>query len=382
MVLRFYLLYVREKKNFSDNCRSSFLCRGSEILSLSRTECITRGSSVRPGGRSRLWSSAVKWPNLVVLSAADSGEASPGSRKGFGSPKKVVKPAPKKGGSSKRYQEEKGVVLNNAARTADREGATQLSKVIDVMDKKVSGHKVSQLHVDPDEAKKGKVDFVRVQTWGEDEESGKLENLRVKTSDKMSGPFYEKLRAVFQALTDVIARIKKERCGDEGAVALGGAARAVSLFAEDLGLDRCTALNADINSFQESLNGRGHSSGAFTVSTQAASYSKYIRQLGSSSLEYGTKARDACLKLLAHVFTNYVSHLTTGTRIGAKAMDNIVEGKDPLKIFIQTINSAGRCLGSDEDHEQVMDELPKAMQRTSLLLSVLAVEEQAVEVNE
>ncbi|KAL3685060.1 hypothetical protein R1sor_003082 [Riccia sorocarpa] len=394
---------------------SSSLCRGSEIPSLSWTECVTRGSSVRPGGRSRLWSSDVKWPNLgVVQSAADSGEATPGSRKGFGSPKKAVKPDPKKGGSSKRYQEEKGVVvLNNAARTADREGATQLSKVIDVMDK------------------------------GEDEESGKLENLRVKSfspavtsSDNMSGPFYEKLvnrlqlleskgeiavaqakplpsfdrwvfggerylqflvdqRAVFQALRDVIARIKKEGCGDEGAVALGGAARAVSLFAEDLGLDRCTALNADINSFAESLNGRGHSLGAFAVSTQAASYSKYIRQLGSSSLEYGTKARDACLKLLAHVFTNYVSHLTTGMRIGAKAMDNIVvlrqtnavsfyrdyalEGKDPLKLFIQTINSAGRCLGSDEDHEQVMDELPKAMQRTSLLLSVLAVEEQAVE---
>ncbi|KAL3695927.1 hypothetical protein R1sor_010003 [Riccia sorocarpa] len=106
---------------------SSSLCRGSEIPSLSWTECVTRGSSVRPGGRNRLWSSAVKWPNLVLLSAADSGEASPGSRKGFGSPKK--------GGSSKRYQEEKGVVLNNAARTGDREGATQLSKVIDVMDK-------------------------------------------------------------------------------------------------------------------------------------------------------------------------------------------------------------------------------------------------------
>ncbi|KAL3688541.1 hypothetical protein R1sor_014850 [Riccia sorocarpa] len=177
----------------------------------------------------------------------------------------------------------KGVVLNNAARTADREGAAQLSKVIDVMDKKVSGYKVSQLHVDPDEAKKGKVGFVRVQTWGEHDEFGKLENLRVKSFspavtsfDKMSGPFYKKLvnrlqlleskaiipftreiavaqakplpsfdrwvfggerylqflvhqRAVFQALRDVIARIKKEGCRDEGAVALGGAARSVSL---------------------------------------------------------------------------------------------------------------------------------------------------------
>ncbi|KAL2620636.1 hypothetical protein R1flu_000841 [Riccia fluitans] len=416
--------------------RNYLVGKGNEFRSVSWTECDACGTRVRPGGTRWPWSSGLRWPNLVLASAADNGEA---ARKGFGIPKKGVKPVVKKGGSSKGDQQQKGVLLNNAARTADREGSAQLSKVIDVVDKKVS-----RLCVDPDEAKKGKVDFVRVQTWGEDEESGKLENLRVKSfspavtsSAETSAPFYVKLvnrlqlleskgeiavaqvkplpsfdrwvfgdkryvqflvdqRAVFQALRDVIARIRKERCGsgDE----LGGAARAVSLFAENLGLDRCKALDADISSLAESLNSRGHSLESITTSTQSASYAKYLRQLGSSSLGNDEKAKDACLKLLAHVFTNYVSHLTTGMRIGAKAMDNIVllrqtngvsfyrdyqlEGKEPLQLFIQTMNSAGLCVSCDDDHEQIMEELPKAMQRTSVLLSVLAVEEQALVVSE
>ncbi|KAL2620825.1 hypothetical protein R1flu_001030 [Riccia fluitans] len=278
---------------------------------------------VRPGGTRWPWSSGLRWPNLVLASAADNGEA---AGKGFGIPKKGMKPAVKKGGSSKGDEQQKGVLLNNAARTADREGSAQLSKVIDVVDKKVS-----RLRVDPDEAKKGKLL----------ESKGEIAVAQVKPL-----PSFDRWRC---------------GSGDEEAIALGGAARA--------------ALDADITS-----------------------YAKYLRQLGSSSLGNDGKAKDACLKLLAHVFTNYVSHLTTGMRIGAKAMDNIVllrqtngvsfyrdyqlEGKEPLQLFIQTMNSAGLCVSCDDDHEQVMEELPKAMQRTSVLLSVLAVEEQALVVSE
>ncbi|BBN15502.1 hypothetical protein MPTK1_6g20090 [Marchantia polymorpha subsp. ruderalis] len=417
--------------------------RGSDICSVSWARCWCSGGGLSPSFR--VAGERVGWPRLVACAGAEgAGDSTPAAKKGFGSPRKVVKQGVKKSGSSRGNPQEKGVLLNNADRTADREGSSHLSKVIDVVDKKASGHRVSRLHIDPNEAKKGKVDFVRVQTWGEDEESGKLENLKVKSfspavtsSSKKSGPFYEKLvnrlqlleskgemsvaqakplpsfdrwvfgeerymqflmdqRAVFQALRDVIASIHSERCGSvavlEDGLALGGATKAVSLFAEDLGLDRCKALDLDISFFTELLTARGEQFAEFpTPTTQAVGYAKYIRQLGASSLEKSDKAKDACLKFLAHVFSVYVSHLTTGMRIGAKAMDNIailrqanavsfyrdypLEGKDPLKLFIQTINSAGLCILSEEDHEQVMEELPKAMQRTSLLLSVLAVEE-------
>jgi hypothetical protein len=56
--------------------------------------------------------------------------------------------------------------------------------------------------IDPSEAKLGKVDFVRVQSWGVDgEESPKLEDLKIKSfapaatsvQNNSHGPFYEKL---------------------------------------------------------------------------------------------------------------------------------------------------------------------------------------------
>ncbi|KAL2620633.1 hypothetical protein R1flu_000838 [Riccia fluitans] len=367
--------------------RNYLVGKGNEFRSVSWTECDTCGTRVRPGGARWPWSSGLRWPNLVLASAADNGEA---ARKGFGIPKKGVKPAVKKGGSSKGDEQQKGVLLNNAARTADREGSAQLSKVIDVVDKKVS-----RLRVDPDEAKKGKGDFVRVQTWGEDEESGKLENLKVKSfspavtsSAETSAPFYEKLVNRLQLLESkgeiAVAQVKPLPSFDRWVF---GEKRQVQFLVDQ-------ALDADISSLAESLDSRGHSLESITTSTQSASYAKYLRQLGSSSLGNDEKAKDACLKLLAHVFTNYVSHLTTGMRIGAKAMDNIVllrqtngvsfyrdyqlEGKEPLQLFIQTMNSSGLCVSCDDDHEQVMEELPKAMQRTSVLLSVLAVEEEAL----
>lgn len=77
-------------------------------------------------------------------------------------------------------------------------------------------------------------------------------------------------------------------------------------------------------------------------------------------------------------------------RIGAKAVDSmpsLMEGNaisfyrdyqqqvdDPLKVFMTAINKAGDFINSEDDREQVMSELPKAIQKTSLLLAVLAVD--------
>eukprot|EP01018_Ginkgo_biloba_P002854 Gb_14732 [translate_table: standard] len=50
------------------------------------------------------------------------------------------------------------------------------------------------------------------------------------------------------------------------------------------------------------------------------------------------------------------------------------QASDPLKVFIEAVNRAGKFLTSEDDREKIMLELPKAIQKTSLLLAVLAVE--------
>lgn len=125
------------------------------------------------------------------------------------------------------------------------------------------------------------------------------------------------------------------------------------------------------------------------VSTQAVAYAKYIERLGKIAT-FGEKWKEACLCLLSHIFVVHVTHLTTGMRIGAKAVDSLpslIEGNaisfyrdyqqqvgDPLKVFMMAINKAGDFINSEDDREQVMSELPKAIQKTSLLLAVLAVD--------
>ena len=81
----------------------------------------------------------------------------------------------------------------------------------------------------------------------------------------------------------------------------------------------------------------------------------------------------------------HVAHLTTGMRIGSAAAEkqNLFKSQalnfyrtypdvqDPLKQFIQTTNKAGSML-TVEQQEQVMEELPRAFPKISLLLTTLA----------
>ena len=81
----------------------------------------------------------------------------------------------------------------------------------------------------------------------------------------------------------------------------------------------------------------------------------------------------------------HVTHLTTGMRIGSAAAEKqnlfkaqalnfyrtYPDAQEPLKQFIATVNAAGSILTS-EQQEQVMDELPRAFPKISLLLTTLA----------
>jgi len=92
----------------------------------------------------------------------------------------------------------------------------------------------------------------------------------------------------------------------------------------------------------------------------------------------------AC-RLVTMAYGLHVAHLTTGMRIGSAAAEkqNLFAARalnfyrtypdiqDPLKQFISTVNTAGGLLTA-EQQEQVMDELPRAFPKISLLLTTLA----------
>eukprot|EP00208_Stichococcus_sp_RCC1054_P004820 CAMPEP_0206143040 /NCGR_PEP_ID=MMETSP1473-20131121/19110_1 /ASSEMBLY_ACC=CAM_ASM_001109 /TAXON_ID=1461547 /ORGANISM="Stichococcus sp, Strain RCC1054" /LENGTH=389 /DNA_ID=CAMNT_0053538273 /DNA_START=273 /DNA_END=1443 /DNA_ORIENTATION=+ len=118
-------------------------------------------------------------------------------------------------------------------------------------------------------------------------------------------------------------------------------------------------------------------------------YVQQLMALGSAAQdgERADQARDAArMQLLAHVYSNYVAHLTTGTRIGAAATERLNlfpisatkfydtypdSMKDPLRHFLTDINQVGRLVSS-EAKEQMLEELPSAMINTSQVLIALA----------
>lgn len=83
----------------------------------------------------------------------------------------------------------------------------------------------------------------------------------------------------------------------------------------------------------------------------------------------------------------HVAHLTTGMRIGSAVAEkqnlfaadalnfyrSYPDIEDPLKRFISSVNTAGSLLTAQQQ-EQVMDELPRAFPKISLLLTTLAHE--------
>eukprot|EP00271_Cylindrocystis_brebissonii_P007924 TRINITY_DN21848_c0_g1_i1.p1 TRINITY_DN21848_c0_g1~~TRINITY_DN21848_c0_g1_i1.p1 ORF type:complete len:476 (-),score=86.96 TRINITY_DN21848_c0_g1_i1:67-1494(-) len=184
--------------------------------------------------------------------------------------------------------------------------------------------------------------------------------------------------------------------------------KVLGLFGARLGLFRSEAIEADMRALERLENEKAErdeeassaSKGGqarASPSTQTASYAKYLEQLGKRSAGPFTSSiarkegEEACLQLLAHVFVIHVVHLAAGMRLGAKALsclpsiraagavsfyrDYPPEARDPLAVFREAINEAGRILATPARHELMMEELPRAMQKTSLLLTEIAVEE-------
>ena len=81
----------------------------------------------------------------------------------------------------------------------------------------------------------------------------------------------------------------------------------------------------------------------------------------------------------------HVAHLTTGMRVGSAAAEKLnlfaanalnfyrsyPEASEPLKQFVSSVNLAGSLLTA-EQQERVMNELPRAFPKISLLLTTLA----------
>ena len=81
----------------------------------------------------------------------------------------------------------------------------------------------------------------------------------------------------------------------------------------------------------------------------------------------------------------HVTHLTTGMRVGSAAAEKLnlfaadalnfyrsyPEASEPLKRFMSNVSSAGTLL-TFEQQERVMNELPRAFPKISLLLTTLA----------
>eukprot|EP00897_Mesotaenium_endlicherianum_P010123 jgi/Mesen1/9139/ME000058S08634 len=290
-------------------------------------------------------------------------------------------------------------------------------------DKGRTGGKRNKLGIDEDEAAKGRVDFVQVDSWGS-EEAPDLETLTMKsfapayTNRASDQPFYEQLVGRVQLLdSQGKLRVADARplppferwafgprhylqfLADQLAVheALEKAI-AASALAGDI-----RALHAELANSSKKGPGGGQPLEDLKPTTQNGAYAKYIAQLARHAAEGTQEAetdaeeggQDARCQLLAHLFAVHVAHLTTGMRVGAKAVGALAplrnaravafyrdyppQAQNPLKTFVEAINAAGALLPPDAQ-EQVMGELSKALQKTSLLLSELAVEKEQTKV--
>jgi hypothetical protein len=109
------------------------------------------------------------------------------------------------------------------------------------------------------------------------------------------------------------------------------------------------------------------SSPFYIASIVDGSISQYIEQVGRNAA--AELSPEACLQLLAHIFAIHVAHLTTGMRVGAKAVERLSivkksravhfyrdypqQAQDPLRVLIAAVNTAGSYL-LPEEREQVL----------------------------
>ncbi|KAH7286211.1 hypothetical protein KP509_33G063700 [Ceratopteris richardii] len=355
-------------------------------------------------------------------------------KKGFGEPAKGRSSSKEKKDTAPSKQEEHSREVSDEKNRGYevKQDSRELKSVLRSIEKK-HPKKHSRLNIDRDVAALGKVDFVKVESWGDEEQNkSNLGSLKVKSfspafsSTNGSSAFYERLvqrlqlleskgeisvvhakalppfqdwafgeerylqylvdqHAVFDALRVGVASIGSVQNEDEHLIkdqSLEKAALAVKIFDDTLGLERSKALWDDIQSLAKTM---GVVQNRIIIppqqTTQATSYVKYLKQL-AGTVGIVKQPKNGLLRFLAHIFALYVTHLTTGMRIGAKALDclSILKEtkavrfyRDYPPVFIAAINRIVDFVSEDEDQEVVMEELPKAIQKTSLLLTPLAV---------
>mmetsp|Transcript_58003 Transcript_58003/g.184252 ORF Transcript_58003/g.184252 Transcript_58003/m.184252 type:complete len:343 (-) Transcript_58003:2992-4020(-) len=282
---------------------------------------------------------------------------------------------------------------------------------------------------DPEEAKRGRIDYVKIKDWGSGnpDDMGELEVESVGEQFLEADPkrpFYEQLclrlqvherngdlriaapkdgRAIppfekwsyglsaYLGYLDgqqlVHAALEKALAAAASAEEGGETCRAVALLDERLGLHRSEAIERDI----AAITRESTIPVPQPPNQMAVAYARYLFGLGREAVEAteeGERER-ARLRLLTNAFCMHVSHLTTGVRVGAQAterFDLIGKGAvatymdfpesvpNPIAALVRAVNLAGLELGSAGLLECAMEELPKAMPKVSLLLSPLAVE--------
>lgn len=185
---------------------------------------------------------------------------------------------------------------------------------------------------------------------------------------------------------------------------------ALACLGLDSGLWRAAAAQADLQALaaaaaaaaaeQSSASQLQYSS--LQASQNAVAYGKYLLQLGKAAaaateaaaaasadalVAEESEGADAALKLLAHAYALQVQQQCLGTRIGAAATDKLqllsarafalymdypsnIQG-EPVQQLMRVTDAAGQQLDA-AGRQVVMDELPKALKKSALMLAPLA----------
>lgn len=166
--------------------------------------------------------------------------------------------------------------------------------------------------------------------------------------------------------------------------------QAIERMEQDMvGWKRSNAIETDLQAIRDTAN-QVHDPDVQVVDAQTRAYVQYIDALVKKS-DAGREGREeARARWFAHWYVVHMTHWTSGTRIGARADHKLdlkrrnamhfyrmgdKQGKEVLQKLLQHVNEAGKNM-EEKEIEAVLQELPKAMQRCSLLLTALAVEDE------